>query len=81
MINLKMMSKHKYLYYIVDTTKNFSGRFIESGWDYWGDAHDRYKELRETFGERFKEVRLGTILKSGCADPRFERYWIIGAIA
>jgi hypothetical protein len=81
MLDLKMISRYQYLHYIVDTTKNFTGRFIESGWDYWGDAHDRYKELRETFGDRFAEVTLATILKRGCADPRFERYWILGAIA
>ena len=75
-----MASEYQYLWYVVDTTKNFSGRFIESGWEYRGDAHDRYKELRETFDDRFQVVGLGTMLKHGI-DARREDHWIVGAIA
>lgn len=76
-----MASEYQYLWYVVDTTKNFSGRFIESGWDYREDAHDRYKELRETFGSRFVVATLGCIRKHGIADTRCEEHWIVGAIA
>ena len=76
-----MASEYQYLWYVVDTTKDFKGRFIESGWEYRGDAHDRYKELRETFGTRFAVASLGTIRKHGVADTRCEDHWIIGAIA
>lgn len=77
----KMVSEYQYLWYVVDTTKNFAGRFIESGWEYQDDAHDRYKELRETFGERFKVASLGAIRKRGVADTRREEHWILGAVA
>lgn len=76
-----MASEYQYLWYVIDTKKDFKGRFIESGCDHFWDAHDRYKELRETFGDRFAVAGLGTLLIHGVADTRREEHWILGAIA